>query len=73
MICNALIHFRNGGFYLTQIDDEQDTPVSLAQRMTLGGFVVCADERWNVRRALVINLADVQSISLSDTSPRETT
>lgn len=60
----AQINFRDGGFYLTAISDEQ-TPETLAQRMTGGGFVICEDSRWGGRhRVIVVNLADVSSIVL---------
>ena len=61
----AKISFRNGGFYLTEID-EQHTPETLAQRMVGGGFVVCEDSRWGKHRVIVVNLSDVKAIVLED-------
>jgi predicted short-subunit dehydrogenase-like oxidoreductase (DUF2520 family) len=62
----AKICFRDGGFYLTEID-ERHTPETLAQRMTGGGFVVCEDNRWGKHRVIVVNLTDVKCIVLEDT------
>ena len=65
---NAQINFRAGGFYLTQINKEH-SPSTLAQRMCGGGFVVCEDERWGRKRTIVVNLADVSSIVLTEAEP----
>jgi hypothetical protein len=62
---NARINFRDGGSYFTQIKDS-DTPETLAQRMTGGGFVICEDSRWGKHRTIIINLADVKSIVIED-------
>lgn len=62
---DCIIYYRDGGFHLTQIDDAH-TPLSLGQRMTGGGFVVCEDERWGKKRTLVVNLADVKCIDICD-------
>lgn len=66
IIQNAAIYFRNGDFFFTQIDTERETPISLAQRMFHGGFVVCQDRRWGQERVIVVNLGDVQSIVLEE-------
>lgn len=65
---NAKVSFRNGGFYLTQIDDIH-TPETLAQRMCGGGFVICRDDRWRKERTIVVNLADVSCIVLTEPDP----
>ena len=59
----AKINFRNGDTYYTAINDNQ-TPNTLAQRMTGGGYVVCEDNRWGKHRTILVNLSDVQSIVL---------
>lgn len=66
MLKNAAIYFRNGDFCFTQIDTESDTPISLAQRMFSGGFVVCKDRWWDKARTIVVNLGDVQGIVLEE-------
>ena len=69
-IKNAQVNFRNGGFYLTQIDIDIHTPASLAQRMVGGGFAIFEDDRWGSKRTIPVNLADVSSIVLSDQEPK---
>lgn len=60
---DALILFRNGDSFFTQIEDIH-TPESLAQRMCGGGYVVCVDERWGAKQTIVVNLSDVYAIKI---------
>lgn len=62
---NARINFRSGEFYLTEIE-EPNTPETLGQRMTRGGFVICKDAGQGKSRILVVNLSDVQLIELEE-------
>jgi hypothetical protein len=58
---NALIIFRNGDSYFTEIDPLQ-TSETLGQRMCGGGFLICQDDRWGKSRELIVNLADISCI-----------
>lgn len=62
---DAMIIFRDGDMFLTRIKDDQE-PTTLGQRMHLGGYVVCSDERWDKKRTLVINLSDVRCIVIDE-------
>lgn len=61
---NAQINFRNGDFFLTEIDEIHE-PVTIAQRMCAGGFIICKESRWGDARTIIVNLSDVSSIVLT--------
>ena len=58
---NITIFMRNGGIYVSQTD-AANTPISIGQRLTSGGFIVCEDTFWDKHRQLIINLADVSAV-----------
>jgi len=67
MMKKATIFFRNGDFFITAVDDN-DTPESIGVRMVAptGGFIICEDRLWGKSRTIVVNLGDVQALTLED-------
>jgi hypothetical protein len=63
------IFMRNGGIWVSEVD-EANTTATIGQRMTSGGFIVCADSRWGKPRQLIVNLADARSVMLEATESK---
>lgn len=63
---NITFFFRNGGIIISQIKNDSYTPANIGQRMSAGGFISASDSFWGKPREVVINLADVSAVILSD-------
>jgi hypothetical protein len=65
---NASVTLRNGDFFQTQIDTEENTSSSLAIRMmsTSPGYLITTESRWGKERTLIVNLSDVTSIVIDE-------
>jgi len=67
---DATFFFREGGVIKTRVPDN-NTPRTVAQRMSQGGYIVGTDSFWDGPRHVAINLSDVSCVIVSDPLDQE--